>query len=103
MSTIRMRAMLDGDVCEVRSLIQHDMETGRRQDPDTGQTVPAHFIQRIWAEHNGRTVMNAYWGPGVSANPLFNFRFSGAASGDTVTLSWVDSEGQEDSASTNIR
>ena len=101
-NTIRMRAALQGDVCEVRAMLAHPMETGQRKHPETGLAVPAHFIQEVRCTLNDRPVMSAYWGPGVSANPFLSFRFRGASSGDTVTLSWVDNKGGQASASTRV-
>ena len=42
---IRMRLRLDGDVVEIRALIDHPMETGLRKDSRTGELVPLHFIR----------------------------------------------------------
>ena len=41
---IKIRAQIQGDVTDIRVLMQHPMETGQRKD-DKGQTLPVHFIQ----------------------------------------------------------
>jgi len=52
--TIKMRARRGDDgVVVVKALITHPMETGRRQDRDSGDTVPAHFIQKVVGEYKG--------------------------------------------------
>ena len=42
-STIRVRAIANGDTTEVQTLIQHPMDSGFIKD-DKGQFIPAHFI-----------------------------------------------------------
>lgn len=102
-STIKIRARMKGNSCEVKSLIKHKMETGLRKDKKTGKVIPAHFIQEVTCEHNGKSVMSANWGTAISANPYLAFSFTGAKKGDTIKLSWVDNMGNSDSAETQIK
>ncbi len=95
-SKIKVRAKLQGDVAEVKSLMLHPMETGARKDPDTGATVPAHFIREVTFVNNGKTVMKVHSSTAVSRDPYFSFSFSGAKAGDTLTVSWVDNLGETD-------
>jgi len=101
-SSIRMRARESGGVVEVKALISHPMETGMRTDSKTGETIPAHFIQEVTAKANGTPVLQADWGVGISQNPYLSFKYSGSA-GDTITLSWVDNNGDSDSSETTVR
>jgi len=103
MASIKMRAKTDGTVTTIKALISHPMETGTRKDKKTGGKIPAHFIQEVVCEHKGNKVMTANWGPAISKNPYLSFRFTGAAAGDTVTLSWVDNKGEKDSAEAAIK
>jgi sulfur-oxidizing protein SoxZ len=103
MASIKMRANIDGDVTTLKALISHPMETGSRKDSKTGKMIPAHFIQEVVCEHKGNTILTANWGPAISKNPYLSFRFTGAAAGDTVKLSWVDNMGEKDSAETTIK
>jgi sulfur-oxidizing protein SoxZ len=103
MASIKMRANIDGDVTTLKALISHPMETGSRKDSKTGKMIPAHFIQEVVCEHKGKTILTANWGPAISKNPYLSFRFTGAAAGDTVKLSWVDNKGEKDSAETTIK
>lgn len=102
-NSIKIRAKVKGDVCEVKSLIKHKMETGLRKDSKTGKVIPAHFIQEVNCEHNGKSIMTANWGGAVSANPYLAFSFGGAKKGDTLKLSWVDNKGENDSAEVTIK
>jgi sulfur-oxidizing protein SoxZ len=102
MASIKIRAKVDGDVTTVKALISHPMETGLVKDKKTGQLIPAHFIQEVTCEHNGKNVMTALWGAAISKNPYLSFRFKGAKAGDTLKLSWVDNKGESDSTETKV-
>lgn len=102
-NTIKVRAKADGGITTVKCLMSHPMETGQRKDSKTGKLIPAHFIQEVVAEHNGKTVLTALWGPAISKNPYLSFKFSGANPGDTLKISWVDNKGESDSIETKIR
>ena len=98
---IKIRARAMGDITEVKALMGHPMETGRRQN-DLGETVPAHFIQLVTATLNGKTVLEAQWGTGISKNPYLTFHLKGANPGDKVAISWVDNKGETNSAETTV-
>ncbi|HSI95874.1 MAG TPA: thiosulfate oxidation carrier complex protein SoxZ [Methylophilaceae bacterium] len=89
---MKIRARLKDGVTEVKVLMIHPMETGRRID-DAGETVPAHFIQLVTAMLNGKTVLEAQWGTGISKNPYLTFRLRGANLGDKIAVNWVDNKG----------
>ena len=103
MSSIKMRAKSKDGVTTVKALISHAMETGLRKDKKTGKKIPAHFIQEVVCEHKGNTVLTANWSGAISKNPYLSFRFSGAAAGDTLKLSWVDNQGNKDSAEAAVK
>jgi sulfur-oxidizing protein SoxZ len=101
--SIKVRAKLKGDVTEVKALMSHPMETGLRKDKKTGEVIPAHFIQEVSCKWKEKEVMNALWSGGVSKNPYIAFRFTGAAKGDSIELSWKDNQDQSDSATVEIK
>jgi sulfur-oxidizing protein SoxZ len=90
---MRIRAQVAGDKATVRVLMSHEMETGQRRD-GAGQLVPAWFITNVTAQHNGKTVMTAQWGPAISKNPFLQFTVKGAKAGDRITLAWLDNKGE---------
>jgi sulfur-oxidizing protein SoxZ len=96
--SMKMRVKRVDDVAHVVVLMMHPMETGQRKDPRSGQVLPAHFIQRVTATLNGRTVLGVQCGPAISSNPVFGFRIQGARAGDKVAVAWEDNKG--DSART---
>ena len=91
---MRIRAQAAGSNATVRVLMSHEMETGQRKDA-SGATVPAWFIQEVTAQHNGKTVLSAQWGPAVAKNPFLQFSVKGAKAGDKITISWVDNKGDK--------
>lgn len=101
--SIKIRAKVKKGVATVKCLINHPMETGLRKDKKTGKKIPAHFIQEVNCESGGKSVMNAQWSGAISKNPFLSFKFSGANSGDTIKISWVDNKGNSDSAEAKIK
>lgn len=90
---IKMRAQLKGDVTEVKVLMSHPMETGRKKD-DFDRLIPAHFVQLVTATLNGKTLLEAQWGTGISKNPYLTFQLKDAKVGDTVAVTWQDNFGE---------
>jgi sulfur-oxidizing protein SoxZ len=103
MSSVKLRAKLKDGMVTVKCLMKHPMETGLRKDKKTGELIPAHFINEVSAEHNGKSVLHAYWGGAVSKNPYLSFKFKGGAAGDTVKIGWKDNQGGADSGEAKIK
>ena len=101
--SIKLRAKAKDGVATVKCLISHPMETGLRKDKKSGKMIPAEFIQEVTCEHGGATVLNAEWGSAISKNPFLSFKFSGAKSGDSIKISWVDNKGASDSLEGKIK
>ena len=91
---MRIRAQVQGDKTTVRILMAHEMESGQRKDA-AGKTIPAWFIQEVSAQHDGKTVLTAQWGPAVSKNPYLQFAFKGGKAGDKIVVTWTDSRGDK--------
>ncbi len=98
---MKIRAQMKGDVCEIRVLMSHPMETGQRKDSD-GKTVPAHHIQTITVALNGKAVVSGQTGGSVSRNPVFGFKVKGAKAGDKVAVSWKDNKGDSRTDETTV-
>jgi sulfur-oxidizing protein SoxZ len=99
---MKIRATVSGDTADIKVLMNHPMETGQRKDAKTGQLVPAHFIQEVLVTLNGKTVMNADFGVGISKNPYLALKVKGAKVGDKVEISWTDNTGDKNAASADI-
>ena len=91
---MKIRAGIVGDSTEVKVLMSHEMETGQRKDA-AGKAIPAWFIQTVTVTHNGKSVLNAQWGPAVAKNPFLAFKFKGGAKGDKIQIAWTDNRGEK--------
>lgn len=100
-SSIRVRATSNGDITEVQTLIQHPMDTGLVKD-SKGEPIPAHFIQELKFECNGKEVFIANWGTAISKDPYVKFSFKGAKKGDELKISWTDNKGASDTTTAKI-
>jgi sulfur-oxidizing protein SoxZ len=101
-NSIKVRANAKDGTTTVKALISHPMQV-ERKDKKTGKVTPAHFIQEVVCEHNGKAVLTASWGAAISKNPYLSFKFKGAKAGDKLTVSWVDNKGEKDSTSADIK
>lgn len=90
---IKLRAQIQGDITELRILLQHPMETGQRKD-DKGMSVAMHFIQTFVVSHNGKPLIQGQLNTSVSRNPLFAFRVRGLKAGEKLSVSWLDNLGE---------
>jgi sulfur-oxidizing protein SoxZ len=101
-STIRVRAISNGEITEVQALIQHPMDSGFVKDAQ-GTLIPPHFIQQLTFEYDGKNVFVADWGPAVSKDPYVKFSFKGGKKGDELKIAWVDNKGATDITSAKIQ
>ena len=89
---MRIRAQVKDGVATVRVLMSHEMESGQRKDA-AGKLVPAMHITDVSASQNGKVVLTAEWGSGVSKNPFLQFAVKGAKAGDKFAITWKDTKG----------
>lgn len=86
------RSASAGEVIEIKTLINHDMESGLRKDRKSGELIPRKIINKFTAEFNGKQVFSADVLPAVSANPYFQFKVKVPESGK-FKFTWVDDDG----------
>ncbi len=96
-SRIRIRTSTKDDLTTVQAIIKHPMDTGNSRDPETGNMIPAFFIETVTIHHGDKEIMTCDWSRAVSKNPYLSFSFTGAQAGDTVRISWQDSNGGTES------
>ena len=89
-------------VTEILVLVSHPMETGQRVDAKTKEKVPAHFIQTLSIQLNGKDVAVADLGVAVSKDPLIGISVAGAKKGDKVNVSWSDNLGNKGGADETV-
>jgi sulfur-oxidizing protein SoxZ len=80
-----------GEIIEIRTLVQHPMESGFRLD-NTGKRIQRHIIESFECVYNGREIFRATLHPAVSTNPFFSFHALVDESGELV-FTWRDDQG----------
>ena len=78
-----------GENVKIKTLAEHEMETGVRRDNITGIIYPRLIIQSVIAKYNGKIVFKANWFSGVSANPYLAFFITAKESG-LIEIEWKD-------------
>lgn len=81
-----------GQVIEIKTLINHVMETGFRRD-DRGRAVPRDIITRFTCRYGGEEVFAMDLFTGVAANPFVAFTTIATETGDLV-FEWTDMKGE---------
>ena len=100
---IRAKAKLAGDVVSVKVLMKHPMETGLRVDVETGEKIPAHFINEMTCHWNDEEIFLCNLGASVSKNPYISFKVKGPQVGDELSFSSIDNKGETDSGKVVIK
>ncbi len=96
-SGIRIRTSTKDNLTTVQTILKHPMDTGNSRDPESGNMIPALFIDMVTIYHGDVVIMTCDWGRAVSKNPYLSFSFTGAKAGDTIRISWQDSSGNTES------
>jgi sulfur-oxidizing protein SoxZ len=106
MSTPRIRlpqSVKAGEAFEIRTLIDHPMETGLRTQggQSAGQTVARRMIVRFEVSVDGEPLLTADLRNGTSANPYLAFfvRLDRTA---TLTFVWREEDGREHRATQRV-
>ena len=81
-----------GEIIEIKTLVQHPMETGYRLD-NKGAAIPRDIINHFVCTYNGEEVFRADLFPAISANPFIAFSTVATETGELV-FSWIDDNGQ---------
>ena len=80
-----------GEIFEIRTLIQHAMETGFRRT-QFGEAIPRDIIRQFVCTYNGAEIFRAEFHPAISANPLLAFSTVATESG-TLAFTWTGDRG----------
>jgi sulfur-oxidizing protein SoxZ len=81
-----------GDVVQIKTLIQHVMETGFRRDNE-GRVVARDIVNRLTVTYAGEEIFRFELFPGISANPYIEFTTIATETGDLV-FSWLHDSGE---------
>ena len=102
MNETKLKTRPKDGATEILVLVNHPMETGQRVDPKTKEKIPAHWIQNLSIELNGKTVADVDMGVAISKDPLIAVAVKSAKKGDKVKVSWSDNKGQKGDAETTV-
>lgn len=80
-----------GEVIQIKSLIQHPMETGFRVGLN-GALIPRDIIKSFVCSYNGEEIFRAELYQAISANPFITF-FTVATETGTITFNWTGDNG----------
>lgn len=100
---MKVKAKAKKGATSVKLMAKHIMESGQRKDKNTGELIPALFLQQISVQHGGKTVFDANLGTAVSKNPYLAFNFEGGAKGDELTINWVENSGKSGSETAKVK
>ena len=84
-------AVTRGEVVEIRTLIQHPMETGFRAG-ENGRMLARAIIRRFTCLYNNRPVFEAELHPAIAANPYLTFTLRVDESG-ILAFTWEGDNG----------
>ncbi len=94
LSTPRIRAPRSaraGEVVEIRTLMEHPMETGLRHEG--GRIVPRDMLTGMRVRMNGEDVLEAKFRNGTAANPFHVF-FLRIERASDLEFTWTDEAGR---------
>lgn len=80
-----------GEIVEIKTLVQHVMETGFRRT-QLGVAVPRDIIRQFVCTYDGEEIFRAEFHPAISANPLLTFTTVATESG-TIAFIWTGDKG----------
>jgi sulfur-oxidizing protein SoxZ len=89
-----------GDVIQIKTLIAHAMENGKRRD-QAGQLIPRKIINRFSCTFNGKPVFACDLERAVASNPFLQFSVKVEESG-VFNFVWTDDDGTTVSAEQTI-
>lgn len=96
----RLRAVLKGDITDVRVLLKHPMQQVNMLDGEANQ---AGFIQVIHCWRNNEEMLRVHCSPATSENPYFAFQLVGGELDDVIRVLWVDNQGRKGVVEAKVR
>jgi sulfur-oxidizing protein SoxZ len=80
-----------GEVFQVKTIINHQMETGLRHD-DKGEVIPRKIINRFECRYGGAVAFSVDLHEAIAANPYLEFYLRAAESGQ-LEFVWEEDGG----------
>ena len=89
-----------GQEIEIRTLIQHPMETGFRYD-HLGVPVPRDIVNTFVCRFEGEEIFRVELFPSMAANPFVSF-FAIATRSGVFSFAWTDDAGRSQGTTASI-
>lgn len=87
------RRIQKGQVFEVRTLLNHPMETGLREGPD-GRLLPQNLVKSLQVQLAGQPAFETRFHSGTSANPYVRFNLN-VQNNTTARFIWTDQQDRQ--------
>ncbi len=87
-----------GDIVKIDFMAMHPMESGMRKDKDTGQIVPAHYINEVNFLFNDKVLTKMVTWESLSVNPVLSISLKVSGAG---TLKVLAKDNKGDSVETS--
>lgn len=90
-----------GDIVKIDFMAMHPMETGMRKNKDTGELIPANYIDEVKFSFNDKLITKMIIWESLSVNPLMSISFKVPGAG-TLKVVAKDNKGQSVESTTQI-
>lgn len=90
-----------GDIVKIDFMAMHPMETGMRKNKDTGEIIPANYINEVKFSFNDTVITNMVIWESLSVNPLMSISFKVPGAGMLKVVA-KDNKGQSVESTTQI-
>jgi len=81
-----------GDIVKVDFMAMHPMETGMRKNKDTGELIPAHYVDEVKFLFNDKLITKMIVWESVSVNPVLSISYKVTGEG-TLKVIAKDNKG----------
>lgn len=88
-----------GDIVKIDFMAMHPMESGMRKDKDSGQIVPAHYINEVNFLFNDKVLTKMVTWESLSVNPVLSISMKVSGAG---TLKVLAKDNKGDSVESTI-
>ena len=89
---IRLKVSKKNNIFDLKFLIRHPMETGRRIDKINNKLVPKDYIAALSIFINDKLVFDSHLSRSVSKNPFMHLKLKKLFSGDIIKVNWIDNK-----------
>lgn len=83
-----------GEIAKVSLMVMHPMHTGLGKDKKTKKPIPAHFIDEIDFQWDGKSFTKIKGWETISANPFYEVKFKVPGKGK-LSATFTDNQGEK--------